>query len=173
LTIFIWHSEDIWNALTLCEELRNKIVQGGGDPDLLRALGKRPTILVITTVAIILLWEVYEWNVWFSTMGITFQWNMVPFPFVLVHYQYAILWWLFITIPFVFSQLAICVPSLFAMVMLQYCQFLNAELARLDQTSKCHNGSDLTLPVDRNEFGKDRKQNGSLIFNNTSRCLTF
>ncbi|OQV18290.1 hypothetical protein BV898_07685 [Hypsibius exemplaris] len=163
LTIFVWHSEDIWNALTLCEELRIKIAQAGSDPDLLRAIGKRPNVYVVTTVLLLLSWEVYEWNVWFWTMGLKFVWEMKPFGFNLFHYQYAILWWLFITIPFVLSQLAICVPSLFALIIHRYCRYLNDELSSMGKNSGRGHVYVADLPDVTNMTGDEESELGRKV----------
>lgn len=130
LTLFVCYGPEIVKGIKLCEELRGKIANYGTTLSMDKS-DRRPILLILYTVTLIILWEVYEWNVWLGTLGVRYQWKCSPLPFTIVHYGYASLWVSFTSIPFVFSQLALCFPVLFACVLKSFLTFVNTELGNL------------------------------------------
>lgn len=130
LTIYVARGKRILKAVDQCEDLRRKICRNGYTLSMDESLRSAPALLCFSVVLIIL-WEAHEWTVWFTTLGISSQWNCSPLPVKVILYHYAIIWLFFTTIPFMLSQVSLCFPSLFACTVLTFVQFLNKELAIL------------------------------------------
>ncbi|XP_055331931.1 uncharacterized protein LOC129583913 [Paramacrobiotus metropolitanus] len=142
LSLFVSNGPRLIDAIQWCEDLRCKIAFFGVNVSMEKCAG-RPLQVIVATVMVIVLWEVHEWNVWFGTLGITYSWNFAPFPFALVHYFYASLWWAFTSLPFIFAQLALAFPVLFSHVARKYIKFLNHELKELALATSSDVGPEL------------------------------
>ncbi|OQV18288.1 hypothetical protein BV898_07684 [Hypsibius exemplaris] len=131
LTSFVIHSQEILIGIDSCEALRIRLSMLGGKVTFQR-YRNRPLIYIISCSVVIVLFEVYEWNVWFRTgEGTALLWDFRPFPMSCIQLYYGCFWWAFTSIPFILAQLALCVPVLFAYVLRRFVRYINKELIQL------------------------------------------
>ena len=132
LTSFLIHTPAILTGIESCDTLRVHLSSLAGNQVTFERYKNRPLIYMIFSFVVIVLFEAYEWSVWFGTGdGEAMIWDFRPFPFTLTQFHYGCLWWAFTSIPFLLAQFALCFPVFFAYILRRFVRFVNKELVLL------------------------------------------
>ena len=142
LTSFLIHSSAILTGIESCDTLRVHLSSLAGNQVTFERYKNRPLIYMINSFVVIVLFEAYEWSVWFGVgQGKAMIWDFRPFPCSVTQLQYAYFWWAFTSIPFLLAQLSLCFPVLFAYILRRFVNFINKEVTHLAKQAAEHENS--------------------------------
>ncbi|XP_055332028.1 uncharacterized protein LOC129583982 [Paramacrobiotus metropolitanus] len=69
-------------------------------------------------------------------MGVYYDYDFSPFPFTMLQYQFAALWYSLTTVPFLIAQTVLCLPVLHAIFIQRCMHFVNHEIKQVIKSSQ-------------------------------------